>query len=270
MTITESVNAVKNNLKGLVNDFTVEVPEYYQDYTLLGEWLLSQACSDKTYTYDDSDYIWYNIAGYNIVDGEADNTIRYVVNYYNTAAQETQARNFADTLAVTLDLASLSKANAIKAVYEWIAENCTYDATLKTQVWYRPAEETTNNVARNGLWDVFINKKAVCQGFSRAIYYMVNKFITPCRIIQGNEFYNYRLYHHCWNICYLDGFWYSLCVTSAVHHYEEGNAQYDYWLLKNAADFNNDVRTQFIPLTNYMRSEWVNKYPMTAASWSFT
>lgn len=269
MTILQAVNIVKTNLQGLVNDFTVEVPSYYKDYALLGDWILSQACSDTVVGYDSADYMWYNIAGYNIIQGATENTIRFVVNYYNTSAQEATAKEFADTLATTLQLNSLSIPLAIKAIYDWIATNCTYDATLKTQVWYRPTGESTNQIGRNGLWDVFINKRSVCQGFSRAIYYMVNKFVTPCRIIQGNEFYKYKLYHHCWNICYINGYWYNLCVTSAVHHYSEGNQEYEWWLLKNASDFNNNLRTQFIPLTNFMRSEWVSNYPMTPSSWSF-
>lgn len=271
MTIEQAVTYVQNQLKGLSNEFEVTLEAPYSDHTMLGEWLLSQACRDTVLQYDNADYIWFNIAGYNIVDGSSDKySIKYYMNYYSTKEQESEAKLFAEQLASQLNLTSLSPANAIKAIYDWIAKNCDYDRTLKEQTWYRPTGVTVNNIGRNGLWDVLINKKAVCQGLSRAVYYMVNKFVAPCRIIQGNEWYNQGLYYHCWNICEIDNLWYNLDCTSAVHQLDENpEEQFDYWLLKNASDFNNTIRTKFIPLPNYMRSEWVNAIEMSSASWTF-
>ena len=271
MTINEAVSYVQNQLKGLNNEFEVTLEAPYSDYEMMGDWLLSQACSDSVIQYDNADYIWFNIAGYNIVEGsEGKYSLKYYMNYYNTKEQESQAKLFAEQLATDLNLSALTPANAIKAVYDWIAVNCDYDGSLKEQTWYRPTGTSVNNIVRNGLWDVLVNKKAVCQGFSRAVYYMVNKFITPCRIIQGNVWNNQGLYYHSWNICEIENLWYNLDATSAVHQLDENpESQYDWWLLKNATDFNNGVRTQFIPLPNYMRSEWVNTIEMSSASWTY-
>lgn len=269
MTLNDAIAYVKTNMIGLVNEIEFTLDSPYSDISMLGEFIISQVCSDATVTYNTADYIWYNIAGYTVTQGTTPNSIKIYMNYYDTSNMS-ETYTFIENLVNSLGILSMTIPNAIKSIYDWISTNVSYDSTMKTVTWYTPTGTGTNNIAKNGLDDVFINKKSVCQGISRAMYYIINKYITPCRIIQGNEWYNRGLYYHCWNIAEYENLWYNIDATAGVHQYEDDStSDYSQWLMKNAVDFNNTTRTKYIPLPNYMRSEWYNKFAMSPTSYSY-
>ena len=80
------------------------------------------------------------------------------------------------------------------------------------------------------IMSVFLQGETVCQGYSDAVQYMLQKLGIDCMVISGTA----NDGPHAWNLVKLDGEWYYLDITwgnSAYHDDAQGNVkyvQYDY------------------------------------------
>ncbi|MBQ7453377.1 MAG: InlB B-repeat-containing protein [Clostridia bacterium] len=97
---------------------------------------------------------------------------------------------------------SMSDINKLRAIYEWLIENVTYDY------------EAANNSAYNSTWYLYdswfaegaiIHKKAVCDGFAKALLILAQIENIPTIRVSGDG--------HAWNKVYLDGKWYGVDAT---------------------------------------------------------
>lgn len=270
MTFSELIPIIRNHLINSDNVFQVEVDLPYTDARMNGDYLISAACDDRYFAYNSNDWLWYKIAGLSYT--QTDNILTFYVSYYSTAAEEQQAITALEGLYASLNIANLGKAEGVRAFYNWIADNVIYDSTTKTIIRYTPDGETTRNVGRNSMYDVVVNKHAVCQGIANTMFYFINRYITPCRVIQGNEIGNtYKLYYHCWNIVKLNDEWYWCDATAGVHRHASDPTTQESWLLKNSYDFMNvENAAKYAPLPGYMRNEWLNNYSnISDTSWTF-
>ena len=90
----------------------------------------------------------------------------------------------------------------MRAIYEWLALNVNYDYDVA---------EATGIDARN--WDswavegVFNSKKAVCEGYAKALLVMARIEGIPALYVTGNG--------HAWNRVYINGAWYGIDATHA-------------------------------------------------------
>ncbi len=92
----------------------------------------------------------------------------------------------------------------VKAVYEYLVSNCTYDDLNLDQ----------------SLCSVMLDKSGVCASFSKAFEFILQCFEIPCtvvygRLTQSEGMLNTTLGHE-WNLVQLDGKWYHVDVTSGL------------------------------------------------------
>lgn len=261
MTINDAVEQIREKLADRSSNFSVELDSAFQDDQAIGNWLISQACGDSNRTYNTGDILWYHLTDINISSNGK--TLSFNIGYYDTDSEDAEAIATADSYANAWGISSMTQSEAIKTIYLNLARMCTYDSSSRIG----------NNRQRNSLYDVFVEHKAVCQGYSNAMYYLINKYVTDCRIVQGYELYDLALFHHAWNLAKIDGYWYQIDLTAAVHvHDEDANASDSdllKWCLKTGRDLNNGGRTLYLPLPNYLRSAWYSKYPAASTSIAF-
>ena len=107
-----------------------------------------------------------------------------------------------------------------KYIYDYVIRNTEYDSLA------------THN---QNICSVFIGKRSVCQGYAKAIQYLMNKAGIWCTVVTGTA--NQEM--HMWNIVRINGRYYHLDATwgdSSYQYSENSNLQssvinYDYFLV---------------------------------------
>ena len=100
----------------------------------------------------------------------------------------------------------------LRAIYEWLALNVQYDN-------YAAEALRTDSEIKASEYDawyaegVFNNKKAVCEGYAKALIIMAGLEGIPAIFVTGNG--------HAWNRVLLDGKWYVVDATHADVHVGE-------------------------------------------------
>lgn len=221
-------------------EFSFWVSEYVSGYH---KTLYEKAAEEQEDLSSDSsagDYFQYHIRNFDAEledlrieqNGLKKYKLVYWPEYYTTANEELQVNNEVERLIesglqVTENSSDIEK---VKAVYDYLASNSTYDLSYR------------NEAARCSAYDVLINHKAVCQGFANASYKLLRELGIMNRIVKGEVYYNGEWREHAWNLVYIDGFWYHFDVTTEVHFFEEyGYVSYK-WFLKNDRDLGDDFR----------------------------
>ena len=98
------------------------------------------------------------------------------------------------------------------AIYEWLVLNVTYDSDLLDLLY----GGSSNLSKYNGFYleGVFLDKKAVCEGISKAFTSMCNIEGIKCVSVKGYQTDNPTGAGHEWNKVYIDGNWYIVDATS--------------------------------------------------------
>lgn len=113
--------------------------------------------------------------------------------------------------------------STVKYLYEWLISNTEYDKNVQDN---------------QNICSVFLQGKSVCQGYAKAMQYMLQRADIPCLLLTG--FTNGE--RHAWNLAKVDGDYYYLDPTwgdaSYAYHgaasAEQGFApviNYDYFLV---------------------------------------
>ncbi|MBE6131078.1 MAG: hypothetical protein E7183_05090 [Erysipelotrichaceae bacterium] len=100
----------------------------------------------------------------------------------------------------------------VKAIHDYLILNVTYDNELLNLTYQNPS-----NVSKyNGFYleGVFLDKRAVCEGISKAFSVLCNIEGIPCVQVIGYQTNNPNGLGHAWNKVYLDGNWYIVDATS--------------------------------------------------------
>ena len=96
-----------------------------------------------------------------------------------------------------------------------------FNDVLASEVVY---DETASNC--RDIYGVFVDKKAICGGFSKAFSYLCSKAGIETAAVTGDA----DGQPHMWNKAKIDGKWYNVDVTYAVSNSAEGNyVRYDYF-----------------------------------------
>lgn len=117
---------------------------------------------------------------------------------YTMDAEETQIRREQIALYVDECLAGISieasDYEKVKYVYEYIIENTDY----------RLDAPQNQNIC-----SVFIGKESVCQGYAKAMQYLLEKLDVPCTLVLGYV----DNVGHAWNLVQIDGEYYYVDAT---------------------------------------------------------
>lgn len=143
----------------------------------------------------------------------------------------------------------LDEFQTLKYFHDYIILNCTYDAD---------GENCSN------AYGVFIDGKAVCEGYARAFKYLCDKVSIPCELVIGNTDIE-----HMWNIVKIDGNWYHMDVTWDDPENKDGDyISYSYFNLSDEqilVDHTiNDTYT--LPVANSLDMNYFNYYNLCVGS----
>lgn len=152
--------------------------------------------------------------------------IRYVIRYYTKAEQEKQTDEKVKEIMKSLDLEGKSDYKKIRAVHDYICENTEYDEE-------KAGDEKggTEHTAYGAL----VEGKAVCQGYSNAMYRLLLEAGVDCRIINGEGVDGSGIHgSHSWNIVGIGGVYFYVDPT-----WDDSTKSMKYFLC-NRGDFEKD------------------------------
>lgn len=107
---------------------------------------------------------------------------------------------------------SMTDVVKVRAIYEYLINYVVYDEEL-LQLLYQNAPGLTEYRGYY-LEGVFLDKKAVCEGISKAMAALCNIEGIPCVVVEGYQTENPNAAMHAWNKVYVDGSWYIVDATS--------------------------------------------------------
>ena len=200
----------------------------------------------------EGDYLLWQYAGWNCSysysysGGTYYITLTYTVTYYTSAAQEADVDKKIASLKSSLRLndASMSDYQKIKAIYDYLTENVTYDYDHLYDDTYK---------RKHTAYAALIDKKAVCQGYAVLFYRMALEAGIDARYISGIG----NGGAHGWNIVKIGNYYYNLDAT-----WDAGRQDYEYFL-KTDKNFGDHAR-----YTDYASANFYQAYPMASADYN--
>ena len=172
-----------------------------------------------------------------------DLNIFYDVSYLSSLEQEEKVDEEVSNLLKSLDLSNKTDYQKVKAIYDYICSNVTYDHDKLNDKSYS---------LKYTAYAALINKTAVCQGYASLFYRLALDAGVDTRVISGEAGGL-----HAWNIVKLNGKYYNLDST-----WDAGRSTYAYFL-KNTNDFDDHVRDN-----DYQSNEFIEEYPMWDESYT--
>lgn len=255
---TDDVDALAGTLRQQMVSRAAVINLYYHHDSVLTQAVFDQLCDDlfakaiaHTGVGKEGDYILWNCQGYTVgATQEAssqgsgyDVHITFTFTYLSDADQEAQMDQAVADLLSSLDLSSKTDYQKIKAIYDYICSNITYDYDNLNDDSY---------TLKHSSYAALINKKAVCQGYASLFYRLALEAGIDARVISGDS-----NGPHAWNIVKIEGSYYNLDST-----WDAGNTEYEYFL-KNAKDFPNHTRD-----AAYTTAAFTSSYPIAATSYA--
>ena len=172
-----------------------------------------------------------------------DLNIFYDVSYLSSLEQEEKVDEEVSNLLKSLDLSNKTDYQKVKAIYDYICSNVTYDHDNLNDKSYS---------LKYTAYAALINKTAVCQGYASLFYRLALDAGVDTRVISGEAGGP-----HAWNIVKLNGKYYNLDST-----WDAGRSTYAYFL-KNTNDFDDHVRDN-----DYQSNEFIEEYLMWDESYT--
>ena len=198
---------------------------------------------------DEGDYLHWHYVGCQMLTGGYIKggvyyySITYAPTYFTTAEQETQVDSKVAQILKDLDVYTASEYTKVRAVYDYICENVTYDtAGLE-------AGDTDVYTA----YAAAIDGSAVCQGYASLLYRMTLELGVDCRVVAGWGNGD----RHGWNIVRIRGLYYDADST-----WDAGYSEYNYFL-HHEADFPDHIRDE-----EYSQTDFQTAYPMATANYT--
>ena len=164
----------------------------------------------------------------------------YTVKYRTTAEQEKATDQAVANLQKSLKLDEKDTYGKIKAIYDYMSANITYD-------WKHVNDKS--NVVKHSAYAAAVKKSAVCQGYCTLLYRMLLQNGIDTRIITGTSSGE----NHGWNIVKIDDKYYYLDVT-----FDSSGGTYHKWFLKGTDDFK-DHKAK----AEYATKQFKKEYPIS-------
>lgn len=158
--------------------------------------------------------------------------------------------NAAKTLLRTIVDDSMTDLQKAHAIFDWLVFNVTYDKVL-----FETSGEVVGLKQNKGFYleGVFDDRRAVCDGISKAFALLCNIEGIPCVQVSG-----YALPSgggHAWNKVYIDGHWYVVDPTHGDNHVDSYEAiNHGYFLITDTERAQTAVpedRADLVADTNY-------------------
>ena len=149
----------------------------------------------------------------------------YLPIYYTTAEQEAELNVAVEKLLTDLDLDEADSYTKVKAVYDYICTNVTYDDANLNDDSY---------LLKYTAYAALVNGTAVCQGYAVLFYRLMLELGIDARVITGWKTSTGGA--HAWNIVELRGNYYNLDAT-----WDAGRSEYSYFL-RNDENFLDHTR----------------------------
>ena len=203
---------------------SAEIKIYYrssteQDWNTLCSSIYANAIT-HTGVSTEGDYLLYEFGGYNATGAgptASGSTYVYLFNYaplyYTTADEEVQMTSAVNSVLSSLSLSGKTEYQKIKAIYDYLCANVTYDNANAANDAY--TKKFTGYAA-------LVQKTAVCQGYSVAFYRLALEAGVDARVIDSASMV------HAWNIARVGDSYYHLDAT-----WDAGNSTYKYFLRGN-------------------------------------
>ena len=164
--------------------------------------------------------------------------------YYTTAEEEALVDTAVAQLLQELNVGLESDYVKVKAVYDWLCANVTYDFdNLEDESYKR----------KFTAYAALIDRTSVCQGYAVLFYRLMLELGVDARLIAGIG----NGGPHSWNIVELDELYYNLDAT-----WDAGRTEYDYFLRANA-NFGDHARYD-----EYADANFNAIYPMSAEDYT--
>jgi len=231
-TFTISICSTETELKPLINSIFAEACTHTGD-PVEGDYLRWQYGgwrASYSYSYDNEGNYYYSID--------------MQVPYYTSSSQESQMDTAVSNLLDSLDLDGKSDYEKVKAIYDYITANITYDnANLKNEEYK----------LKYTAYAALINGTAVCQGYANLLYRLCLEVGVDCRFIGGTG----NGGPHGWNIIDLENLYYNADST-----WDAGWYSYNCFLVC-PANFDDHVRD-----AEYDTAEFHAAYPMASSDYT--
>ena len=175
----------------------------------------------------EGDYLLWQYTGFDakMTDAFYDDTciyatITYTMTYHSSAAQEAEMDKAVDKLLGQLNVSGANDYGKLKAIYDYITSNVTYDHDNLENDAYK---------LKHTAYAALINKTAVCQGYALLLYRLALELGVDCRLIAGTG----NGENHGWNIAKIGDYYYNMDAT-----WDAGRSEYSYFLVspKNFTD----------------------------------
>ena len=200
----------------------------------------------------EGDYLQWQYAGWGAAvdyydvtdDGYLVMTVVFTITYYTTAEQERQMDQAVEALIAELGVYNSDNYTKLKAIYDYICANVTYDYENLNDDDYK---------LKHTAYAALIDGTAVCQGYALLLYRLALEMNVDCRLIAGDGGGP-----HGWNIAEIDGQYYNLDST-----WDAGKTVYDYFLVCP------DNFTDHVRYEEYDTPEFHEYYPMGIADYFY-
>ena len=245
----------ENFRKQLVNREKEITIYYHSDERITNEYFnsltsqLFELAVQHTGKGNEGDYILWHCQGWDVSAGWSSNSnggfdlnMTYIVSYLSDAAQEEKVDQAEAEAFQKIKLSGQSDYQKIKAIYDYICENVSYDYTNLDDDTY---------IQKYTAYAALIDKTAVCQGYASLLYRMVLDAGVDARVISGDAGGP-----HAWNIVRLNGKYYNLDST-----WDAGRENYSYFL-KSMKAFSDHERDE-----DYSSLEFTEAYPMAESDY---
>lgn len=172
---------------------------------LIGD--LVELATEHTGDPEEGDYLKFQYGSYDgsartiNVNGSMGVRLSYSFKYYDTSNQEEILGAEVRRIIKELDPESKSDYEKLKAIHELICQKVEYD-------------QADGSDSRRTAYDALVNGRAVCQGYSNALYRLLLEAGVDNRIIYGKATESSGIeVPHTWNIVRLDDKYYYVDIT---------------------------------------------------------
>lgn len=166
--------------------------------------------------------VFYTTYDVYIDSGEMPN---YLADEFNSEQEiiraEEKIKSEADKLLAQIDKGT--EYEKILMVHDYLVNSCSFDESLEK-----------NNIYN--LYGAIVNKEAVCEGYTKAFKYFMDKIGVECIMVIGTATNSENITQsHAWNYVKLNNIWYAIDVTwddpiVRGHGYVGNDVKYKYFL----------------------------------------
>lgn len=216
--INDAADYFKEQLRNRNVNVNIKLPYSFDEYYTALDLLFKNSLSE-TGVPDEGDYMRYGLHGYKLSYQGNSRTVvfRFTLDYFTNAEQERFVDKRVKEIVSSLALNGKTEYEKIKAIFNYIVKNVSYDSENKSDSSY-------------SAYGALFNGKAVCQGYTQLFYRLATESGISCRIVAGTS----EGANHTWVIAGIDGLYYlidptwdSIIQSKAPQYFLKGKMDFD-------------------------------------------